>query len=88
MPDERVVLLREAGLLYEEKLRNPQQAFEKFLEAFALDPAQEVLREDLERLAAKTKDWERVFAAYAKAIEDATHPDDAQRPAAATTARC
>jgi tetratricopeptide (TPR) repeat protein len=76
-PDERVLLLREAGLLYEEKLRNPQQAFDKFLEAFSADPSQEVLREDLERLAGKTKDWERLFAAYAKAIDDATHADDA-----------
>jgi tetratricopeptide (TPR) repeat protein len=74
--EERVVLMREAGLLYEEKLRNPQQAFEKFLAAFSLDPSQEVLREDLERLAGKTKDWERVFAAYAHAVEEASHPDD------------
>src|SRR5262245_43297499 len=33
-PDQRMVLLREVGLLYEEKLRSPQQAFERILEAF------------------------------------------------------
>jgi tetratricopeptide (TPR) repeat protein len=75
--DERVLLLREAALLYEEKLRNPQQAFDKFLQAFALDPMQEILREDLERLAAKTKGADQVLAAYAQAIENATHADDA-----------
>jgi tetratricopeptide (TPR) repeat protein len=76
-PEARVMLLREAGLLYEEKLKNPAEAFERFLGAFALDPRQEVLREDLERLAGKVKDWDRVFAAYATAIENAAHPDDA-----------
>ena len=76
-PDERVVLLREAALLYEEKLRNPAQAFDRFLEAFSADPSQELLREDLERLAAKVKDWDRLFEAYGAAIEDASHPDDA-----------
>ena len=75
--DERVLLLREAGLLYEEKLRSPQQAFDKFLHAFAIDPLQEVLRDDLDRLAAKTKAWDRVFEAYGNAIENATHADDA-----------
>ena len=75
--DERVLLLREAGLLYEEKLRNPQQAFDKFLHAFAIDPLQEVLRDDLDRLAAKTKAFERVFEAYAEAIDNQGHPDDA-----------
>ncbi|HMI90215.1 MAG TPA: hypothetical protein VK509_02575, partial [Polyangiales bacterium] len=72
-PEETVALLREAGILYEEKLRTPQPAFEKFLQAFAIDPSQEVLREDLERLAGKTKDWPRVFEAYSKAIEHASH---------------
>jgi len=75
--DERVMLLRETGLLYEEKLRNPQQAFERYLEAFAVDPMRDVPREDIERLAAKVDGWEKVFEGYGKAIEGATHPDDA-----------
>jgi golgin subfamily B member 1 len=75
--DERVVLLREAGLLYEDKLRNAALAYDKLLQAFALEPAQEPLREDAERLARKTKDWDKLFAACATAIEQATHPDDA-----------
>ncbi len=76
-PEPRVVLLRETGLLYEEKLRNPQLAFDRFLEAFVLDPKQSVLREDLDRLAGKVNGWEKIFAAYGTAIEAATHPDDA-----------
>ena len=76
-PEARVVLLRETGLLYEEKLRNPQLAFERFLEAFVARSQQDVLREDLERLAGKVNGWDKVFAAYDTAIEAATHPDDA-----------
>lgn len=76
-PSERVMLLRETGLLHEEKLRNPKQAFESFIEAFAVDPSQEVLRDDLERLAGKVKDWDRLFAAYAEAIDATDQPDDA-----------
>jgi tetratricopeptide (TPR) repeat protein len=76
-PEARVVLLRETGLLYEEKLRNAQLAFDRFLEAFVLDPKQSVLREDLDRLAAKVNGWEKVFSAYDAAIDASTHPDDA-----------
>ena len=36
-----------------------------------------MLREDLERLATKTKDFDRLFTAYAHAIDNATHSDDA-----------
>jgi golgin subfamily B member 1 len=75
--DERVMLLREAGLLYEDKLRNPQLAYDKLLAAFALEPSQEPLREDAERLARKTKDWDKLFAACAGAVQNASHPDDA-----------
>lgn len=74
-PEERVVLLREAGLLYEEKLKDAGLAFERFLEAFKLDPSRDVIREDLERIATKTKDWERLFGAYADVIEDAPSDD-------------
>ncbi len=76
-PDVRIVVLREVGLLYEEKLRNPQLAFERLLEAFGIDAKSDVLRDDVERLAAKVNGWDGVFEAYARAIEAATHPDDA-----------
>jgi tetratricopeptide (TPR) repeat protein len=76
-PEQRTVLLRETGLLYEEKLRNPALAFERLVEGFLLSPQTEVLREDIERLAEKTKDWQRAFEAYGQAIQQASHPDDA-----------
>ncbi len=67
--EERIVLLREVGLLYEEKLRRPQDAFTRFLEAFSIDPLREVLREDIARLAPGVDGWDQVIAAYQKAIE-------------------
>jgi tetratricopeptide (TPR) repeat protein len=76
-PEQRVVLLRETGLLYEEKLRSPQQAFDRVLEAFTFDTRSDVLREDVERLAAKVSGWDRAFQVYGEAIDRATHPDDA-----------
>ena len=44
--EERLVLLRETGLIYEERLKDPATAFAKFLEAFALAPAREITREE------------------------------------------
>lgn len=74
-PAERIHLLREAGLLYEEKLRSPQEAFARFLEAFKTDPTQEVVREDVERLAQATGGWDEAIAAYGDAIDAAVDED-------------
>ncbi|HBQ13033.1 MAG TPA: hypothetical protein DEF51_18480, partial [Myxococcales bacterium] len=74
-PTERVHLLRESGLLYEEKLRKPKEAFDAFLEAFKTDPTQEIIREDVARLAEATNGWDEGIAAYREAIEGATDPD-------------
>jgi tetratricopeptide (TPR) repeat protein len=76
-PEARVALLRETGLLYEERLRQPDTALEKYLDAFATMPSQEVVREDVERLAAATNGWDKVIAAYTKAIADAPTEDEA-----------
>ena len=75
-PEARIQLLREMGLLYEERLRDKETAFERFLEAFVTDPTQEVLREDVDRLAAEVRGWDRVIAAYEQAIEGARYEDD------------
>ncbi|MCB9591319.1 MAG: tetratricopeptide repeat protein [Sandaracinaceae bacterium] len=74
-PVERVHLLRESGLLYEEKLRKPKEAFESFIAAFKTDPTQEVIREDVARLAEAVKGWDEAIAAYGVAIEASTDPD-------------
>jgi len=76
-PMEKVTLLRETGILYEERLRSPDTAFEKYLEAFKVMPAQEVVREDVDRMAEATKGWDKVIEAYAEVIENAPTEDEA-----------
>jgi len=74
-PAEKVHLLRESGLLYEERLRKPKDAFECFIQAFKADPTQEIIREDVARLAEATRGWDDAIEAYEAAIESSTDPD-------------
>ncbi len=74
-PAERVHLLRESGLLYEEKLRKPKSAFRCFVEAFKADPTQEIIQDDVARLAEATNGWDKAIQAYADAIEGSTDID-------------
>jgi tetratricopeptide (TPR) repeat protein len=76
-PEERLLLLRETGLLYEEKLKDPSTAFEKFLEAFSLAPTREITREDVSRLASEVEGgWDKLNKAYEDAISAAADPLD------------
>ncbi|MFO0693530.1 MAG: hypothetical protein U0230_08245 [Polyangiales bacterium] len=75
-PEVRVALLRETGLLYEERLKQAETAFERYLEAFSLAPMADVVREDVERVAPGVSGWDRVVAGYTKAIEAADVEDD------------
>jgi tetratricopeptide (TPR) repeat protein len=74
-PGARLALLRETALLYEERLRDPSKAYEFAVEAFVIDPFQEVVREDIERLARATGGWQRVAEAYERAIGRAETAD-------------
>ena len=73
--DERILLLREAGVLYEEKLKKADLAFARFIEALRIDPMREVLREDVARLAPAVDGWAQVIAAYQAGIEATTDED-------------
>ncbi|HEX5661769.1 MAG TPA: hypothetical protein VFX59_31475, partial [Polyangiales bacterium] len=67
--EERLVLLRETGLLYEERIKDAPAAFTKFLEAFSLAPERELTREDAARLAAVVPGgFEKLEAGYEEAI--------------------
>lgn len=74
-PDARVALLRETGLLYEERLRAASRAFELYLEAFELQPDQEVVREDVQRVAEAVKGWDRLVEVYEKVVQNAVGAD-------------
>ncbi|MBK8168920.1 MAG: tetratricopeptide repeat protein [Sandaracinaceae bacterium] len=76
-PTERVMLLRETGVLYEERLKDPATAFERYIEAFLVDPQIDVVREDIERVATAVNGWDRLGVAYAEAIHQAPTEDAA-----------
>lgn len=76
-PNARIAMLREVGLLYEEKLRDPATAFERYLEAFSTGPTQEIVREDVSRLAESVEGgWDRVIRVYQDAIEASIDEDE------------
>ncbi|MCG8553870.1 MAG: tetratricopeptide repeat protein [Proteobacteria bacterium] len=72
---ERLLMLRELGLLFETQLRAPDRAFEAFLEAYSLDPVQDAIRQDVERLADRVSGWSRVVQVLTEAIKEATDPE-------------
>ena len=55
---ERVQMLQEAARLWEEELQQPARALESLRKAFEIDPRDELLLTDLERLAAAGGAWE------------------------------
>jgi tetratricopeptide (TPR) repeat protein len=75
--EERLVLLRETGLLYEEKIKDAAAALDKFIEAFGLSPTREVTRDDAARLAGEVPGgWDRLIAAYDEAIGATADPTE------------
>jgi golgin subfamily B member 1 len=73
--EERLVLLRETGLLYEERLKDPPSALSKYLEAFGLAPEREATREDAARLAAVVPGgFEKLVESYNEAIAGTADP--------------
>ena len=80
------MLLRETGLIYEEKLKDPTTAFAKFLEAFSLAPTREITREDVARLAGHVEGgWDKLIKAYEEAI-DRRQPIRSRSPTCALSA--
>ncbi|QQR88834.1 MAG: hypothetical protein IPJ88_11420 [Myxococcales bacterium] len=73
--DEKIFLLRELGLIYEQKIKDPQTAFERYLAAFSVDPQRELLREDVERLVSQVDGWQALLTAYGDAIEAVIDPE-------------
>jgi tetratricopeptide (TPR) repeat protein len=67
-PAGKLQLFREVAALYEGKIKDPQKAFDRYLAAFELLPADEQTSADLERAARATNRWEEVVAAYKRAI--------------------
>ncbi len=69
--EERLALLREAATLYETRLNDKAKAFERYLSAFSLAPADPQSQADMERAAKASGGWEAVIEAYRAAIAGA-----------------
>jgi tetratricopeptide (TPR) repeat protein len=75
-PDERLVLLREVAALYEGRLNDKPRAFERFLAAFELAPADPQSQEDAERTAKLAERWDDLIASYRAGIQSAETQGD------------
>ncbi len=75
--ETRVALLGEIGHVFEERLKQPETAFEKYLEAFALAPNSEAVRLDVERIAGEMNAWDQLVSGYESAIEATSDPNEA-----------
>jgi tetratricopeptide (TPR) repeat protein len=73
----QVELLRKIGLVFEERLRQPEVAFERYLEAFSLAPTHDEARADVERLAEEMNGWDRLVSGFEAAIEAVSDPHQA-----------
>ncbi|MDH3727652.1 MAG: hypothetical protein OER77_08985, partial [Myxococcales bacterium] len=75
--ESKVDLLGRIGLVFEERLRQPETAFERYLEAFTLAPSMEEARVHAERLAAEMNGWDHLVSGYESAIEAVSDPHQA-----------
>ncbi|MBI5535063.1 MAG: tetratricopeptide repeat protein [Deltaproteobacteria bacterium] len=64
----RLELLREVAVLYEQKVKDPDKAFERYLAAFEISPGDDACRDDMERVANLTNRWADVIASYRRSI--------------------
>ena len=75
--ESKVELLGKIGHVFEERLRQPEVAFERYLEAFSLAPTHDEARADVERLAEEMNGWDRLVSGFELAIEAVSDPHQA-----------
>src|SRR6188768_199509 len=75
-PEENLLLLREVAGLYESRINDKAKAFERYLAAFKLSPADAQSQADMERVAQVTARWNDVIAAYSSAVLSADEERD------------
>ena len=72
--DECLELLQQVAQLYETKLRKPDVALERYLQALKIAPDNHQCAEDVERVAAGTNSWEKLIEAYKEALTNIGDP--------------
>lgn len=73
-PAEQVRLLSEIARLHEDRGHNSALAFSAYARAFAVDPAHEEVRANVDRLAGALEDWNGLVSCYEAALR---HTEDA-----------
>lgn len=73
---ERLALLLQLSLIYEERLRDKKSALTHLLEAVALDPGNTQTLDAAERVAGAAKAWDELVAAYQAAADGAMDEDE------------
>jgi tetratricopeptide (TPR) repeat protein len=74
VPEEKLTILRDVATLYETRLNEKPKAFERYLAAFQIAPADPKSQSDVERAAKLTGGWDAVVAAYRAAIGEENDP--------------
>src|SRR6187431_3114829 len=74
--EDSLALLREVAGLYESRINDKAKAFERYLAAFKLLPADAQSQADMERVAQVTARWDDVIGAYSSAVLTADEERD------------
>ncbi len=74
-PPEAVDLLSRIARVEEEQMSHERGAFDTWVEAVGVEPASEVPRESIRRLASQLDRWEDAAKAYESAVEDTPDTD-------------
>jgi tetratricopeptide (TPR) repeat protein len=75
-PSMKLELYRDVAALYEGKVKDPEKAFDRYLAAFELSPADNRTSVDVERAAKATSFWDKLIASYRSAIQSADEDRD------------
>lgn len=78
-PAEKAALLREAAKVYEELIGDNARAFETITAAIHIDPADDALVAEAERLAAATGSWSELVSEASELTTEVTEPALASR---------
>ena len=73
-PSEQVRLFSEIARLHEDRGRNAGLAFSAYARAFAIEPSNDEVRGNVDRLAAALDDWNGLVSSYEAAITRSTDP--------------
>jgi tetratricopeptide (TPR) repeat protein len=73
---EQLAASLKIALIYEEKMGDPARAFQTLVDTLPADPAGDELLHNLERLAERTGDWQRLLDVYAQVARARTETEE------------